>query len=162
MPHSIDGDERRGSRRFVAVAMAFAGSVVLASCETPGTMPAPPGPPARASQEEIQAATRTVSRCMYGTAVASDNRVSAAGTIAKRVVGPCHPQFEAMLQVEEKGMDGLEAAAFDRAMRREELHIATIEVIVARDHLHRERPNIRAQHRHKHRQLGRATEPKGE
>jgi hypothetical protein len=121
----------------LAVLILLAASGLVASCGgAPNSLP-PPGAAPTAEQvleSEKQAAAHTVSRCLYHEAVARDNHEASARTIAKRVIEPCRPQFEAMLQVEEKGLKQPDALSFDKAMRRQELNIATMEVVSARQH----------------------------
>lgn len=124
------------SGQCLAVVVLLATSGLVASCGAPNTLP-PPGAAPTAEQvleSEKQAAAHTVSRCLYQEAVARDNHEASARTIAKRVIEPCRPQFEAMLQVEEKGLKEPDALGFDKAMRRQELNIATMEVVAARQH----------------------------
>lgn len=127
--------------RFLGVVFLLAASGLVASCTAPNGLP-PPGAAPTAEQvleSEKQAAAHTVSRCLFQEAVARDNHESSPRTIAKRVVEPCKPQFEAMLQVEEKGLNQPDALSFDKAMRRQELNIATMEVVAARQHSSRQR-----------------------
>jgi len=90
-------------------------------------------------ESEQQAAAHKVSRCLFREAVARDNHEASARAIAKRVIVPCKPQFEAMLRAEEQGLNRRDAEGFDKAMRRQELNIATMEVVAARQHSLRQR-----------------------
>jgi hypothetical protein len=126
--------------RFASIIL-LAASGLVASCAAPNSLP-PPGAAPTAEQvleSEKQAAAHSVSRCLFQEAVARDNHESSLRTIAKRVVEPCRPQFEAMLQVEEKGLNQPDAVSFDKAMRRQELNIATMEVAAARQRSSRQR-----------------------
>jgi hypothetical protein len=128
-------------RRFLGIVLLLATSGLLASCGAPNSLPPPEATPTaqQALESEKQAAAHTVSRCLYHEAVARDNHEASARTIAKRVIVPCRPQFEAMLQAEEKGLNQPDAVSFDKAMRRQELNIATMEVVAARQHSSRQR-----------------------
>ncbi len=127
--------------RFVGVVFLIATAGLVASCAAPNSLPPPGAAPTaeQALESEKQAAAHTVSRCLFQEAVARDNHGSSPRAIAKRVVEPCRPQFEAMLQVEEKGLNQPEALSFDKAMRRQELNIATMEVVAARQHSSKQR-----------------------
>jgi hypothetical protein len=139
------------SGRCLASVLLLAISGLVASCGAPNSLP-PPGAAPTAEQvleSDKQAAAHTVSRCLYHEAVVRDNHESSARTIAKRVIEPCRPQFEAMLQAEEKGLNQPDALSFDKAMRRQELNIATMEVVAARQHSLRQRSAQNEAHRGK-------------